>query len=59
MTETQPKQWLPSEIWQLMAEEMKAYKHDCALRRRPFSYDEMAENVYHVLSEKGLIEHAP
>lgn len=53
------KTWLQSEIWQLMAEEMRAYKHDCRIRRRNFSYDEMAENVFAVLDSKGLIEHQP
>jgi hypothetical protein len=53
------KTWLPSEIWELMAAEMKAYKHDCQVRQLNLSYLEMAENVYRVLDEKGLIEHTP
>lgn len=55
----QPKTWLQSEIWQLMAEEARAYKHDCAIRRRNFSYDEMMENVFLALDTRGLIEYTP
>ena len=53
------KKWEPSEIWQLMATEMRAYKHDCQVRGRNFSYDEMAECVFFVLDSKGLIELEP
>ena len=53
------KTWLESEIIQLMAEEMRAYRHDCSLRQRQFSYQEMAENLYALMDAKGLIEHTP
>lgn len=55
----EPKVWLPSEVWDLIAKEMKAYKQDCELRRVSFSYREMAECVYHILDNEGLIELNP
>lgn len=55
----EPKKWLQSEIYQLMAEEMRAYKHDCLVRRRSLSYDEMAENVFMALDSRGLIKYTP
>ena len=57
MTET--KTWLESEIIQLMADEMKAYRHDCSVRQRQFSYQEMAENLYAMMDDKGLIQDTP
>lgn len=56
---SEPKVWLPSEVWDLMAAEMKAYRQDCNLRRVPFSYQEMAECVYLILDQHGLIELNP
>ena len=53
------KTWLESEIITLIADEAKAYRHDCQLRQRTWSYQEMAENILAVLDAKGLIEYTP
>ena len=53
------KTWLESEVWQLMAKEMSAYKHDCTLNRKLTSWIEMAECVYAVMDKEGLIELTP
>jgi hypothetical protein len=55
----EPKTWLPSEIRELIEKEMRAYTHDCSLRRIPISYQDMADCVVSVLAEKGLIEYQP
>ena len=55
----QSKTWLQSEIWQLMAEEMKDYKHYCAIRRINFTWNDCAENVFMKLDSLGLIEYTP
>jgi hypothetical protein len=55
----EPKTWSRNEVLQLMIKEMHAYKEDCRIRRRDFSYKEMADNVYSVLCDNGLIELQP
>ena len=53
------KTWLPSKICQLMAAEMKSYRHDCSLYNKPWSDNELSERIYLILHEKCLIEHTP
>ena len=55
----EPKTWLQSEVEQLIEAELKAYRHDCSIRRRTYSNLEAAENIYAILDSKGLIEHTP
>jgi hypothetical protein len=54
-----PKTWLDSEIVELMTAECRAYRHHQQLMRQPVNYQEMMENVLHVLKDKGLIEDTP
>jgi len=56
---TEPKTWLESEIVDLIAGELKDYRHDCSIRRRQYTHHEAAELVYVLLNDRGLIEHSP
>ncbi len=56
---TQPKTWLESEVVQMIVDEARAFKHDCNLRTRQFSWQELAENIYARLDAHNLIDRTP
>lgn len=56
---SEAKTWLQSEIEQIIAAELRSYRHDCVLRTRQYTNAEASELIYAALDSRGLIEHTP